>query len=201
MPQSKPKIKTSKYKKLIEASYLGNNNDAEKLGNTMNYKLDRDLSNIKQKVYTHNNKVVVAYQGTKPSRIRDLVSDGMLALGLEKYDPRFQEASKIMDRVKDKYGDKKIIAVGHSLGGSLAEYAGKKADRVITLDKGVGIGGINKKLDNKQTDIRASNDIVSGLALTQSGKRITIPNTQQIINPLASHDVKVLSRFDQNSKL
>ena len=200
MPVSKPKIKTSKYKTLLEASYLGSNNEAEKLGNTIKYKLDRDLSNIKQKVYTHNGKVVVAFQGTKPSRVRDLISDGMLMFGLEGYNTRFKDANKLMDRVKNKYQDKKIITIGDSLGGSLAEYAGKKADRIITNNKGVGAGGILRKTDKKQTDLRSQNDIISALSLTQSGKRITIPNTGKI-NPFHSHDIQNISNMNQENKI
>ena len=196
-----PKIKTSKYKTLIEASYLGNNNDAERVGRNIGYKLDRELSNIKQKVYTHKNKVVVAFQGTKPSRVRDVFSDGMLLFGLEGLDTRFKDANKTMDRVNQKYGNKKIITMGHSLGGSLAEHVENKADRVITFDKGVGLGTIGKTLNNKQTDIRSSNDIISALSLTQSGQRISIPNTSHIISPFRSHEASNINRLNQNIKI
>jgi len=196
-----PKINSSKYKTLIEASYLTNNNDAERLGRNIKYKLDRELSNIKQKVYTHKNKVVVAFQGTKPSRVRDLVSDGMILFGLEGLDTRFKDANKTMDRVNQKYGNKKIITMGHSLGGTLAEHVGNKADRVITFDKGVGAGTIGKTINKNQTDIRSSNDIISALSLTQSGKRISIPNTAHIINPFRSHDASNIRRLEQNIKI
>jgi len=196
-----PQIKSSKYKTLIEASYLGNNNDAERLGRKIGYKLDRDLSNIKQKVYTYKNKVVVAFQGTKPSRFRDVFSDGMVLFGLEGLDTRFRDANKTMDRVNQKYGNKKIITMGHSLGGTLAEHVGNKADRVITFDKGVELGTIGKTTDKKQTNIRSSNDIISALSLTQSGQRISIPNTSHIISPFRSHEASNINRLNQNIKI
>lgn len=196
-----PKINSSKYKTLIDASYLNNNNDAERLGRSIKYKLDRELSNVKQKVYTHKNKVVVAFQGTDPTRVRDLVSDGMIIFGLEGLNTRFKDANKTMDRVNQKYGNKKIITMGHSLGGTLAEHVGNKADRVITFDKGVGAGTIGKRINRNQTDIRSSNDIISALALTQSGKRISIPNTAHIISPFRSHDASNIRRLEQNIKI
>ena len=196
-----PKINSSKYKTLINASYLNNNNDAEKLGRSIKYKLDRELSNVKQKVYTHKNKVVVAFQGTDPTRVRDLVSDGMIIFGLEGLNTRFKDANKTMDRVNQKYGNKKIITMGHSLGGTLAEHVGNKADRVITFDKGVGAGTIGKRINKNQTDIRSSNDIISALSLTQSGKRISIPNTAHILSPFRSHDASNINRLEQNIKI
>jgi len=196
-----PKINSSKYKTLINASYLNNNNDAERLGRSIKYKLDRELSNVKQKVYTHKNKVVVAFQGTDPTRVRDLVSDGMIIFGLEGLNTRFKDANKTMDRVNQKYGNKKIITMGHSLGGTLAEHVGNKADRVITFDKGVGAGTIGKRINKNQTDIRSSNDIISALSLTQSGKRISIPNTAHILSPFRSHDASNINRLEQNIKI
>jgi hypothetical protein len=196
-----PKINSSKYKTLINASYLNNNNDAERLGRSIKYKLDRELSNVKQKVYTHKNKVVVAFQGTDPTRVRDLVSDGMIIFGLEGFNTRFKDANKTMDRVNQKYGNKKIITMGHSLGGTLAEHVGNKADRVITFDKGVGAGTIGKRINRNQTDIRSSNDIISALSLTQSGKRISIPNTAHILSPFRSHDASNINRLEQNIKI
>jgi len=196
-----PKINSSKYKTLINASYLNNNNDAERLGRSIKYKLDRELSNVKQKVYTHKNKVVVAFQGTDPTRVRDLISDGMIIFGLEGLNTRFKDANKTMDRVNQKYGNKKIITMGHSLGGTLAEHVGNKADRVITFDKGVGAGTIGKRINRNQTDIRSSNDIISALSLTQSGKRISIPNTAHILSPFRSHDASNINRLEQNIKI
>ena len=71
----------------------------------------------------------------------------------------------------------------------MAEYS--KADKIITVNKGVGLSGINKEIKNNQTDIRTNNDIVSVLSKTQSGgKKINIKTTN--ISPLAEHSHKNL---------
>ena len=68
------------------------------------------------------------------------------------------------------------------MGGSLAEYAG--GNKVITVDKGVGLGGIGKKIRSQQTDIRAGGDIVSALRNTQSGGRKVVIKNTNYLNPL-----------------
>jgi hypothetical protein len=181
-------------KEIIKASYKGNN-DAEKIGQNLGYKLDRDLSNRKHKVFLdNNNKPTVAFTGTRT--LGDWVTDGALAVGLGGLTNRFQQSKRVIDNVRKKY-NQPITTVGHSLGGSLAEHAG--GDKVITVDKGVGLFGIGKKIKSNQTDIRSSNDPVSLLSLTQNNKnRISIPNTYHIIDPLKSHEYNNLSRLKRN---
>ena len=88
--------------------------------------------------------------------------------------------------------------LGDSLGGSLAESVSKKVDKVITHNKGVGLFGIGKKINKNQTDIRASNDLVSLLSKTQSGgKKSVINGTKGIINPLKSHDYRNLDKINK----
>ena len=84
-----------------------------------------------------------------------------------------------------------------SLGGSLAEYAG--GNKVITVDQGIGLGGIGKKLRSQQTDIRAGSDIVSALRNTQSGgRKVVNKNTNYYLNPLKSHNYRLVSRSNQS---
>ena len=112
--------------------------------------------------------------------------------------PRFQNSSKLVDKVKQKYKNRPITAIGDSLGGTLAESVGGKVDKVITTSKGVGLFGIGKKIRSNQTDIRASNDVISLLRNTQSGgKKITIKGTKGIINPFASHDYRNLDKINK----
>jgi hypothetical protein len=181
-------------KDIIKASYKGTN-EADKIGQNLGYKLDRDLSNRKHKVFLDkDNKPTVAFTGTRT--LGDVITDGALAVGLGGFTNRFRESKKVIDNVRRKY-NKPITTVGHSLGGSLAEHAG--GDKVITIDKGVGLFGIGKKIKSNQTDIRSANDPVSLLALTQQNKnRITIPKTYHIIDPLKSHEYNNLSRLKRN---
>ena len=185
---------TDNLKQVIKASYAGTN-DAEKIGQSLNYKLDRDLSNRKHKVFLDkDNKPTVAFTGSRT--VGDWAFSNLpLALGLEKYTSRFQESKRVVDNVRKKY-NQPLTIVGHSLAGSLAEHAGKKQDKIITVDKGVGIGNIGKKIKNNQTDLRSAFDPVSLLSLTQKAKnRITIPKTYHILSPLASHDYNVVNRL------
>ena len=82
-----------------------------------------------------------------------------------------------------------------ALGGSLAEYA--SGDKVITLDKGVGIGGIFKNISKNQSDIRTGSDPISILNRTQfGGNKYTIRGTN-FLDPLHSHNYRHLNKFDK----
>lgn len=174
---------------LVKASYEGVDKGA-KTAFDQGYRIDRELSNRNHKVFTDkDNNPTVAFTGTR--KWTDVGTDLAMAVGLGRFTPRFQESKQIVKDVKAKY-QKPVTAVGHSLGGSLAEYSGAK--KVVTLDKGVGLGTIGKKIDSKQTDIRTQTDPVSLLSLTQhGGKHVTIPNTA-FVNPLQAHDKSYLSR-------
>ncbi len=191
----KPTITRDQYKSLIDASYAGTSK-AENIASQQGYKLDRDLSNRKARVYTDaNGNPTIAYTGTRT--LGDVITDGALALGLGRFTNRFQDSKKLANTVKQKYG-KPVTAVGHSLGGSLAEYSG--ADKVVTFDKGVGLGDIGKRLKQNQTDIRTQTDPVSLLALTQhGGKQINIGDSR-FVNPLYAHDKRHLRKLDKDTR-
>ena len=91
--------------------------------------LDDSLSSAEQKVYVDKAcDPTVAFTGSRKASDW-LMTNPMLALGLEKYSTRFRGAKKLVEDVKKKYG-KPVTSVGHSLGGALAEYAG--GNKVIT---------------------------------------------------------------------
>jgi hypothetical protein len=189
-------VSRDQYKSLIDASYQGTNdgaNTAAKQGFTM----DRDLSNRKQKVYLDANKNPhVVFTGTRT--LGDVVTDAALAVGLGRFTQRFQDSKKIVKKVKEKYG-REVTASGHSLGGSLAEYSGAK--KVITLDKGVGLGDIGRRIKKNQTDIRTTTDPVSALALTQhGGKKVKIANSS-FVSPLYAHDKRHIRKLDKSVRL
>jgi uncharacterized alpha/beta hydrolase family protein len=160
------------------------------------YVLDKDLSNRQHKVFTDKNgNPTVAYTGSRTA-YDWLVTDPLLAVGLGKYTSRFKQSKRVMDKVKSKYQMRPITATGHSLGGYLADAVG--ANKVVTVDKAVGLDGIGKKIKKNQTDIRTTSDLVSGLSLTQhGGKHITIPNTVHL-NPIYSHDIKHVKKIRHN---
>ncbi len=190
-PEFIPKIRSDEVQDLIEAGY-SRTGDAEKLGKKYGLTLDKQLSNANHKVFLDNDKnPTVVYRGSKNEN--DAMTDGLLAIGLEKYSTRFRESKDLMKDVNKKYNNKFVSSYGHSLGGSLAEYSG--GDRVITMNKGVGIAGIGKTIKPNQTDIRTNSDLVSVLSKTQNGgKQLTIKTKE--INPLKEHSHKNLLKLN-----
>jgi hypothetical protein len=195
-PNYIPKVKSTELKDLIQASY-SRNTPAKEIGKKYGYVLDEDLSNAEQKVFLDKNKnPKIVFTGTRKGM--DVITDLAILTGLAGLTPRFQNSSKLVDKVKQKYKNRPITAIGDSAGGTIAESVGGKVDKVITTSKGVGLFGIGKKIRSNQTDIRASNDVISILRNTQSGgKKVVIKGTKGIINPFASHDYRNLDKINK----
>ena len=195
-PNYIPKVKSTELKDLLKASYQ-RNTPAKEIGKKYGYVLDEDLSNAEQKVYLDKDKnPKIVFTGTRKGA--DYVTDAALAFGLAGLTPRFQNSSKLVDKVKQKYKNKPVSVYGHTLGGSLAESVAGKVDKVVTLDRGIGLFGIGRKNKSNVTDIRTSNDIFSVVRNTQSGgKKVTIKGTKGIINPLKSHDISQLNKLNK----
>jgi|688.fasta_scaffold12347_13 hypothetical protein len=188
-----PDIGTDKIKELIQASY-SRNTPAREIGNKYGLRLDDSLSNAEHKVWIdRKNRPTVAFTGTR--KIGDWGTDLLLGLGLEKYSTRFRDSKKLMEDVRKKYSAPATI-VSHSLGGSLSEYAGGKRDKIITVDKGVGLAGVGKTIGKNQIDIRTSNDPVSLLSNTQKnlGKKIVIKDKKNF-NLLEAHNFRKLDKL------
>ena len=141
-PKSSPRptpqaITSDNVRNLIEASYK-KNKEAKQIGKNSGYKLDKSLSNREQKVFTdRQGNPYVTYTGTR--KASDWLTDGLLGIGLLGTTKRLSDSKQLIQDVRKKYHNKPITTMGHSLGGSLAEASG--GDKVITLDKGVGILG------------------------------------------------------------
>jgi hypothetical protein len=165
------------YKKTSDIVKNGNDHISFDGSGQHTHKLDMDLSTDRHKVYAPidglKHKPIIAYRGTANKR-KDVVSDIALAFGLEKHNKRFKNSKKVNEQVKKKYQTDSNILVGHSLGGSLAEKSKKAADKVITYNKGAGLGDIGKKIGKNQLDIRHKNDLVSLLANTQKSRKIQL---------------------------
>ena len=133
------------------------------------YGYDDQLSTMNTKVYVSpNGKPIIAHRGT--TTFKDVVDDGLLALGLEKYGFRYKNAKRITDKAEKKYGQS-ADAIGHSLGGSLAERSGAHGN-VLTFNKGVGLGDLfTKKNSARQLDVSTRGDIVSALGTTQKANK------------------------------
>ena len=188
-----PVFGTDKIRDLIQASY-SRNTPAKEIGNKYGMRLDSSLSNAEQKVYVdRRNRPTIAYTGSR--KVGDWMTNALLATGLQGLSSRFRGAKDLAEKVRAKY-NKPLTIIGHSLGGSLAEYAGGKGDKIVTLDKGVGLSGIGKTIGKNQTDIRTSNDPVSVLSNTQRniGKKITIKDKYDY-NLLGAHNYSKLDKL------
>jgi alpha-tubulin suppressor-like RCC1 family protein len=121
-------------------------------------------------------------------RLDDLYSDGLIALGLEKYDPRTTQTKNIVERAKQKYNTNDINLYGHSLGGN--QVSGIKTDgNIYTYNKAASINSIGKKIPDNQYDYRNSNDIISNLSLLERNKNLkTKFNPFQ--NSIDAHNLK-----------
>ena len=164
---------------LLKSSYMPQH-DAKEHMKKLGYGYDHELSNMETKVFVSpQGKPIIAHRGSK--RIKDFIDDGLLAFGLEKYSKRFQDAKKITQQVQNKYKSE-ADAVGHSLGGSLAEKS-KNGGEIITYNKGTGLLDMFKKKNSgRQLDITTKGDLVNGLGITQNANKEIIENNNKSNN-------------------
>ena len=96
-----------------------------------------------------------------------------IGVGLHTSIPRFRAAKKLVEDLRKQYKDFKIISVGHSLGGTLAEESG--ADYAVTYAKGSGLRslGLSRQFDRSriESDIRGSGDLISYLSKRDRTKK------------------------------
>lgn len=182
-----------KITKLIDLSYADKKNDSSR------FKVDKKFTNDKHTVVNDKKtgRKTIIFKGTNPKDPRDLRSDLALAVGSHKRDNRFKNSKTITQKVrkaskKEGMGSKLTI-VGHSLGGSLAEYSGKKKDKIITVNKGAGINQIGKRIGKNQTDYRSKYDAVSALSIFNKGgkKKSTGNKSLRQLGKKGAHSYKM----------
>jgi len=181
-------------KPILNSSYQ-NQKEASKTLGKLGYTYDKKLSTNQSKVFVDSQgNPNIAFRGSKTAKDW-LISDPLLALGLQNLDPRFKEAKALTKKVEKKYG-KPVDVYGHSLGGKIAEESGAKGN-IVTYNKGAGLGDIGKTIPKNQTDIRTKSDIVSALSLTQkhnNGDLINL-NTSILQNPIKAHGLDNLDKL------
>lgn len=171
----------------LKSSYMKKDAASNELAKR-GYIMDKELSNNESRVYfkPEDNDLLVSYRGT--TNLKDVGTDAYILFGGLKTTNRFKNSQKTLDAAKDKYKDANTTIIGHSLGGSLASAVktDTSKDKVIGLDKGVGIFG-NKSKSNEKA-YRWSGDIISMLGKKQK----TLGN--YILNPLKAHDIDNLKK-------
>lgn len=122
-------------------------------------------SGPEQQVYLIGKKVLVNFRGT--TTMGDLGTDLMLLFGLHRFHPRFQRAKQLIHQLKKIYPSPEytLIAMGHSLGGTLAEFS--QAPYIFTYNKGVGFFSMFNTIPKNQVDFRVRGDLISFLTLFQ----------------------------------
>lgn len=184
----------AKVKPILESSYQNQKEASKSLGK-LGYTYDKGLSTNQSKVFVDSQgNPNIAFRGSKTAKDW-LISDPLLALGLQNLDPRFKESQRLVKKVEQKY-NKPVNVYGHSLGGKIAEESGAKGS-IITYNKGAGLGDIGKTIPKNQTDIRTNTDIVSALSLTQKHKNNDFINLNSGLNPIKAHGLENLNKLSE----
>lgn len=113
--------------------------------------------------FMKDNEIVVAYRGTEPDTIEDLLAD--LEIGFLNHNhSQLVCAYMFLEHIKSIYPNKNIHITGHSLGGCLAQYAyvcGNKQYPTVTWNA-LGLG---KHKNQVTKNIFWGNDVTSYLQL------------------------------------
>jgi hypothetical protein len=176
---------------LLDAGYQVD--DAkQKLGEEGYKKVDK-FSNRNHSVFVDKeDNPFIVHRGTQ--NLSDVVADAFVLTGLEQFHPRFREAKRLTRKVRLEY-EKPVTVLGHSLGGSLAEVSG--GDKIITVNKGVGLGGIGKIIPENQIDLRRRGDVVSALSNLQYAHKKNQSSINNV-NPLLLHKYGSILEDDAN---
>jgi hypothetical protein len=183
--KSNPKSGQLDLHDVLKNSYSGKHKE-----NMNGYKLDKELSNHNQQVYYNpdHKKLVVSVAGTH--NLRDWGTDIFLGAGKLKDTNRYKEAKSIYDKAKNKYNPLQSMAVGHSLGGTIANYIASGNDKAYGLDSGYTIGQTSR---NNSKQFRSSGDVVSALGANQRNMTtLKSPNIRTgigLVDALRSHNV------------
>lgn len=191
------KVEVKYLNKLLNESYKSKDKTAANIDDR--YYLDPELSTDKTKVYVdkNTNDITMVNRGT--SDFKDVMTDAKMLFGYN--DKRFNEPKEILGKVKQKYTDKNIDLLGHSLGAKIAETLGDdpRVKNVITLNKPTTPKDLiqKSKINSKQYDIRTTGDLVSVLQPFQTGQN-DIVISSETKNPYTEHKIDTLDRLDQN---
>ena len=175
----------------INASYQSTD-DARNILNKQGYKMDDELSNIEEKVYYNNNTgdLLIGYRGSVNLENDWLDTNIKLLNGDLENSERYKRSKDVYEKAKHKYNKDKVTLVGDSLGGSLASAVGNDNDNILTHNKGVSIGNIGNKKNEKA--YREKGDLISILNYGGSNTKTLNNGLFGKLNPLSAHNYKLL---------
>lgn len=151
---------------------------------------DRSLSNKRTAVYVNDNMehIILAFRGTVPSNLRDLLSDSKIFL--EDFKIRkdefkkskyMKEARKAYKSIRKKYGDIEITITGHSLAGRVSIQLAKELNEdSVSFNAGGGDFGTNQ-INNLSVHYRAPKDPIS-IGFATDARTITVDKDKKGIN-------------------
>lgn len=177
------------YAQLSDAAYGGK--DLSHLG----YDIDTEHSNRNRTLYKHKDsgKAILSFRGTdlhSKSKMGDIGTDALLALGLHGLSSRFRNAKKATDQAIAKYGKDNLTVTGHSLAGSQALYVNsKRGVEAHAYNPGVSPAMVRKDLmdslsaqlfkrkpKTNATVYTTGTDVISGLTpLLTRAKKVFVP--------------------------
>jgi hypothetical protein len=146
-------------------------------------------------ICTRDEHMFIIYRGTK--EFIDIFTDLSIFLGMESFSPRFRRAREVVNHQRLTW-NKPIVAIGHSLGGALAEISG--ADHVIVYNKAIGLGSIFKNIPENEEEIRTDNDMVSFFSFTQKHKNKVYKIKSHTKNIFRSHALENLHSMQTRAK-
>lgn len=185
-----PKLLRREMPALLKASYMPLWQATEFLA-PKGYQADTDLS-TDGSIVIHSPVTgpIVLFRGTVSGS--DWLNENLpLIIGLD--GPRHKAARALVKRVEAKYG-RPAHAVGHSLGGRIAERSGANGI-ILTADKAAGLADMKPQSNPRQLDVRVAGDPVS--ALSRGGLREREPLTYTGAHLIAARAPKFASRMER----
>ena len=158
----------------------------------LGYELDPELSQPSRSVFYNKtkNKAVIAYKGTDPKHISDLIADGQIVNGMDEYlSGRFRGAEQAYRNTAKKYGKENVQVTGHSLGGSQAVHVGRKYGVEGTaFEPGTAVAGAFRRARQDLSDSASNKALglihkVFGKTFAQPKKRTGVQIVGSAYNP------------------
>lgn len=145
------------------------------------YTIDKSLSTPDRTAYVSpEGDITLSFRGTdlknKNNTWRDLGSDALVTLGLQKLSSRYKNQQKGLDSAIEKYGKDKVSVVGHSLGGGLATTVGaRRGVKSVAFNPAIGVGDVirNRTYTNAKV-YRTADDPVSFLSSKVKGLKTQV---------------------------